>query len=203
MTIWGQWALIAALAILSSPASANISIYQCIDVDGCTFIPEDGIFVTNSDYTLFTNGKKFRFIFTLESLDPSARFYLDEPNQVDNLSQIRTVDGLTRLRSMPVQYTFDQSVKPLLTTILIKTPRTFDYCDTPGPLGQVCSVDYNVWGNRTSFVVSANSPVTMFFRTEPVPEPLTWAMMLIGFGLTGLTVRHHQRRLLKSRGLVA
>jgi len=34
--------------------------------------------------------------------------------------------------------------------------------------------------------------------TPPVPEPATWAMMLLGFGAIGLSMRHRRRKALQA-----
>lgn len=44
-------------------------------------------------------------------------------------------------------------------------------------------------------VGQANAPVTRFtFATAAVPEPATWAMLIVGFGMVGVTVRRSSTR---------
>lgn len=56
-------------------------------------------------------------------------------------------------------------------------------------------------GNHTLTVIgnivagpTASYSGTINFNTAPVPEPSTWAMMLLGFGATGLMLRRRNRR---------
>lgn len=51
----------------------------------------------------------------------------------------------------------------------------------------------SVTGNITAGPTASYSG-TVNFLTAPVPEPSTWAMMLLGFGATGLMMRRRNRR---------
>lgn len=39
-----------------------------------------------------------------------------------------------------------------------------------------------------------SDPITVTMTASPAPEPVTWSMMIVGFGLSGMALRHSRRR---------
>ena len=75
--------------------------------------------------------------------------------------------------------------------------------DPSGGIAQSANANntYLVQGDlMTAIMVSSSSPIKLFkqnsinFATAPVPEPATWALMLLGFGGVGLALRRGRRR---------
>lgn len=57
---------------------------------------------------------------------------------------------------------------------------------------------YNAIGDTSAYVLDHASPTTGFgrnyaFRVAGIPEPATWAMMLVGFGASGAMLRRRRR----------
>lgn len=64
-------------------------------------------------------------------------------------------------------------------------------------LGSICQ-DETATYTAQSFAVTLTDTETGISRIlAPVPEPSTWAMMLVGFGAIGLRLRRKQRTLLR------
>lgn len=56
---------------------------------------------------------------------------------------------------------------------------------------------YSVWAQEAS---SGTAPYSFDFIVAMVPEPSSWAMMLLGFGTIGLALRRERRMLLAAAG---
>jgi probable HAF family extracellular repeat protein len=59
----------------------------------------------------------------------------------------------------------------------------------------VTGLTFNVTGPTT--IAMSQTPVTTFVGNGAVPEPASWAMMIIGFGLVGGAMRSKRRRLVR------
>jgi len=76
------------------------------------------------------------------------------------------------------------------------TQKFFDECSTDAPSPFPCRLDFqpprfyltvgDSWGTGEGFIVE-------LLETTAVPEPATWAMMIIGFGLVGAASRYCRR----------
>jgi hypothetical protein len=79
------------------------------------------------------------------------------------------------------------------------TPRT-EYFSKPDHCGSVPCVQYfsELWfaDFNASFSGTNGTPVSGYvtFTITPVPEPATWAMMVVGFGLGGAAIRRSRDR---------
>ncbi|WP_162257179.1 PEPxxWA-CTERM sorting domain-containing protein [Phenylobacterium sp. Root700] len=53
---------------------------------------------------------------------------------------------------------------------------------------------YNYSTGQYDVELNLSSPTTLAVTTAAVPEPATWAMMILGFGLAGVGIRDSRRR---------
>jgi hypothetical protein len=109
---------------------------------------------------------------------------LDGPNQVERIDFFRTADGFSQEFSLePFNFTFLQNILPGATEILAGGPASFFNCNASGPIGELCGIRYDIFGNGTSLTIFASS----------VPEAEMWAMMIVGFGLVGFAARRRRK----------
>ena len=52
--------------------------------------------------------------------------------------------------------------------------------------------DFDEWS--TNFQMNSSTPFTYTFTISPVPEPETWGLMVLGFGLVGFALRRKSRQ---------
>ena len=186
----------AALLLLTAPGAANASvsfetIYACEFV-GCDVDPADGPtgFV---DYTVTADGHFYRW--DLLTDDPHASVELGPPNQVDANLTIANGDGTFHYdATFDVPYVFELVVfRPGRVSYRVWAPRDFNTCGPNSPAGQVCGASHEVFGNSTGIYVTADAPFHLTFREVAVPEPGTWALMILGFGGVGAALRTRRR----------
>jgi hypothetical protein len=84
---------------------------------------------------------------------------------------------------------------PVMTGVLtlndgILTGTNFSYMGGPADRGEPGGAYYNLSAPTFSVAFVRSSDTT-----APVPEPATWALMLLGFGAIGWTMRQRSRRL--------
>jgi hypothetical protein len=110
--------------------------------------------------------------------------FVSEPTQLDRFDFFREADGVINQvpNFDPFDVTFIPTILPGFTDILVGGPRSFFTCNEPGPIGELCGVRYNIFGNASAIVI---------FRST-VPEPDIWLMMILGFGFVGVKARRRR-----------
>jgi PEP-CTERM motif len=109
--------------------------------------------------------------------------FVSGPTQLDRIDFFRDANGFFDVPNFePFDVTFIPTVLPGLTNIIVGGPLSFFRCNEPGPIGELCGVRYNIFGNASSIEI---------FRST-VPEPESWAMLLLGFGLIGMMARRRR-----------
>ncbi len=185
-------ALVAALGLAASQAQAADFFGNCGGA-GCTLQPGDYY----QDYALPTDGHSYLWSFKLTSSDPDATIYLGGPNQRDAYQTTSLGGGqfFTEVIA-PYPYTFIRHAAPGLVSFEVRGPISFDSCSVATPASRLCAQRFYIWGNGTPLTVIAKAPVTMFFSISPIPEPATWALMVLGLGAVGATLRARRRQTL-------
>jgi hypothetical protein len=82
------------------------------------------------------------------------------------------------------------------TPVLVTTPYVGGNLPLPGRPSETPMVNRFVFNNQTGYSLNYNaifSPVQVVL--QPVPEPATWAMLIIGFLGTGVALRRRRREL--------
>jgi PEP-CTERM motif-containing protein len=146
------------------------------------------------DYTV---APREQWNFWLDTTDPLATISLDRPNQVDQT--LLYTDGHAS-GIYGGTYRWDVFQSPGKLSIQVDEPVSWNDCATPGVVG-LCAVTYNVWGNGTTYLhVNSTEPWTLQWSvTSIVPEPATWAMMLMGIAGLGAALRANRRSIDSAR----
>ena len=192
----GLFAVAVTVLLVGAPMAARAEVAIDCRVTPCTIDPQESPFFL--DYTIEPDGHWYRWDFILASADPSATVDLEEPNQVETHVYKKLLDGSI---SMEFQsggaFVFEKVVsRPGLVSYRTWAPRDYDRCasSSPGDIAP-CGETHVVWGNGTFFNVYGDAPVDLLFRAVAVPEPATWAMMVVGFGSIGAAMRSRRRTL--------
>ncbi|MFD1610848.1 PEPxxWA-CTERM sorting domain-containing protein [Sphingomonas tabacisoli] len=188
----GLVAAVLAAVFACAPAGAAISGSGC--TNGCSFNTSDFEYFSS---TLPPDGQTHIYTYRLQSSDPGLTMGIGRPNQAEGVVFHKTVDGYTSDFIQTSDYTFKTFTAPLLTKIVFQAPKNYFDCANPAlAVGSVCGTSFYYWHNDTFVSWSnRNVDVTLFFSEQlfaPVPEPATWAMMLIGFGVAAGAVRRRR-----------
>lgn len=189
---------IAALVLFGSSAARATTIFAC--GSGCIYDPVFGPF--SQDYTVPADGRTHRWDLAFTSADPSTTVTWDAPTQVEAILIYNRGGGVfeTVLGSDAVPFLFTQILAPTLTSYLVRAPANFDTCTGSVASAAPCAAGYHVWGNGTSLHVAGSAPLTITFTDTVVAEPRTWALLIAGFGATGVLLRCKRvRRELRTR----
>jgi len=191
-------AAIAGVVLLGLPAAARAedpyafnSMYGCI-AHVCDVDPADGPNFFN-DYTVPSDGRHYRWDFIFD--DPNATLFLAPPNQVESFFLRAAGDGTFDFIFNPnVDFQFERVIDlPGRVSYLVAAPRSFDTCGPATHAGVICRAQYDVFGNSTFLTMNADAPFHLTFREVAVPEPGTWALMILGFGGIGAALRARRR----------
>jgi hypothetical protein len=190
-----RWAKCAATAasflILASPAHASL---ESSFLDQDVYLTSESFFLP-LDYTVPSDGLTRQWDFGIESADPDATLTLSAPNQVFTILWKVGPGGVIGSQLGPdPDYVFSQLYSgPGLVSYLVSAQKSFNFCDSPGPVGSTCGADYFVWGNAAPMLIQSDAPVTIHLTSTVVPEPTTWALMILGFGGAGAMLRRRRR----------
>ncbi|WP_254514869.1 PEPxxWA-CTERM sorting domain-containing protein [Novosphingobium sp. G106] len=191
--------LAAAVALWAMPASAAV-LYPNISVNVAAF----GV------------GTRIEFAL-LDPLPPGTQLNFPRFNQYASYKLVWAGDHTTSAEYTPLfNYEFvTRIVEQTPTSFIIDYGATGDYADC-GPssvIGEVCGFVHEGFSNSSNYPVTTpdfsqtlNIPLryTLITRTgaeynptimppEAVPEPATWALMIMGIGLAGSAMRRRQR----------
>ncbi|MFL6743267.1 MAG: PEPxxWA-CTERM sorting domain-containing protein, partial [Sphingomicrobium sp.] len=133
--------------------------------------------------------------FWLGNDDPLATISLTAPNEV--FSIVRTAGGGWGSGADP-SFLWESTSGPGWLSVRVRGPKSWNNCSDPGAVG-ICAVENYIWGNGSFLTVSSTQPGELHFRSTvlAVPEPATWAMMLLGFGAVGFSMRRKREGLLQ------
>ncbi|WP_313538119.1 PEPxxWA-CTERM sorting domain-containing protein [Sphingomonas sp.] len=172
----------------SSCTANSACIFQNISVksgEGWNFdgtIPDDGrrwilrAFVTPG-YTAAVQGPNQVDHFDVYR-DGMGGFYYDFSIARYDFTGPSYVSGLSTAQWDVYDYYFQPGVRP------------FDNCATPGPADSKCGAFTNWFWNAGGLTVSGPQGVAQVqLGLLAVPEPASWAMLIIGFGLIGGVAR--------------
>lgn len=177
----------AALTLAATPALAAFG--PTCPTGGCVYDPLEETFygtgVFGFDYTVPPSGVSYLWAIDYTSRDPAATLFLTDPNETDVVYTVRTGTGFFTIVDLNPKYRFAETVKPGRTTIAVRAPRQFDFCATPGPVGQTCAADVQIFGNGTELIATGGAPIFVTFSESVVPEPSAWTLLVAGFGLVG------------------
>jgi hypothetical protein len=131
--------------------------------------------------------------------DPSVSVDLASPNEVFSIEKVSNGGGSTHTQIGGAPYSWQEVIAPGHTVIRVRAAADFNTCGPTSPFGVVCATTQNVWGNGTELKVSRNGvglrdpdAVTVYLTITGVPEPATWAIMLVGFFGIGLALRRRR-----------
>ena len=186
------WVALCAAGMLAWAGSVGaVTIYNCLG--GCVIA--DGTFA--ADYTIPSDGQAYQWDFFVS--DPSVSVSLRSPNEVFSIEKVSNGDGTTHTELGGAPYSWQEAVAPGHTTIRVWAAADFNTCGPASPFGAVCATTQNVWGNGTQLEASRNGvglrypdTVTVHLTIAGVPEPATWAMMLVGFFGLGSALRRRR-----------
>lgn len=179
--------------------TANSScIFQDLWVDS-----NDG---TNFDGTIPDNGQSW---IVRAFVTPGYTVAVQGPNQVDHFDLYRDGMGGVYYDYTPGSYQFTgPSYVASLSTAQWDVydyyfrpggSKPFNDCATPGPADSQCGAFTNWWWNAAGLSVSGpNGTANVRLGLLAVPEPASWAMLIVGFGLVGGFLRRRARVLARA-----
>jgi hypothetical protein len=186
----GAMVACAPTAALGAVIDHSFIEFQCdVELGGCGA----GIFQPSLDYEIPDNGQTYKWTYLIKV--PGATFEIGAPGQVEQLKYYRAETGYNVLNGPDFHYRFDETVAPSITTVFAWVPKAKSFpCNE---VGELCSVNYRVWGNGTQAYFTGIPPSLDKFYVEQyietVPEPSTWATLILGFGAVGLAARRAAR----------
>lgn len=163
----------------------------------CNYDPSLGV-VYLMDFSVPTDGTTQQWDFWLTNGDPSATLSLSSPNET--FTQTFYGNGSTDFSGDVPGYKWSTTSSPGHLSIRVSGPRSYNNCSNPNIVG-VCGVEYFIWGNGTALDVNSDSPGIISWSVATVPEPATWAMMLLGFFGLGAALRTCSRRVAASSAM--
>lgn len=176
--------IVGAVVALLCAMPAQAGPFNC--QNGCDYPIDLGPFFV--DYSLPSDAITYVWTFRLEADDPNTTVSLAPPNQADHTT--RYFGGGSTFTSRDFPFRYEQVITPLLTTITVWAPKSYNNCASGGPIGEICAEKFDVWGNGAYLYFNTTSDtVRLFSSITAVPEPATWAMMISGFGLAGAAMR--------------
>jgi len=187
--MWWAATTMAAAMLVGGQASALI-LNAC--AGGC---PIQGGALFDVDYTVAADGQSYRWDLWSDASDPNLLITLNAPNEAFDVDTVSNGDGTFHTDSFLLGATFawNEIVQPGHTTIFTRALQTdFNHCSAGSPAGEVCAAQFNVWGNGSAILVNTQDDVRVFFSQTALPEPATWAMMLLGFFGLGTALRRRR-----------
>lgn len=201
-------AVVLAFVVMAEPAEAAF-VAPCGDPSApwrgsCDYFPSGGSRPYDMDYSV--TGASEQWDFWLEGNDdPGAVIDLNEPNQVFRRIGWKDSSGRISYEDAPTQgYSFTKILSPGRLTVLALGVHSYDRCANPLIFG-ICADYNNVWGNGTVLGVNSDRRGILRFSNTVldagsyvgfIPEPSTWAMMLMGFFGLGTVLRARKRKAL-------
>ena len=207
-----NWKILAAVAVLAAgAASQSQAATFSLSLSG------DPTNFSESNF-IFNNESYDRFYLTLDGLNAGNAITVSQGDEIDStvtlssLYTIGTAPGHTNIleirsgSSFPSENTAGNGTFTFFNGADVVA--TFNYSSSTS--GQLAAYAANFPPNNPAFTfdsftnnftitdlaTSATLDGSAFFYdlTTPVPEPTTWAMMMVGVGAAGLMLRAGQRR---------
>lgn len=187
-------ALFSTLAGLFAASSAHAGILVYCDFEPCSGSAGGG--TVYLDYTV-PNGYAENWTFSLHNGDPDATISLSQPNEIDVYGYYRLPSGEVVRDFLPdpvVVWSWEESHGPGWANYRVSGPANWNHCDDPTSLG-LCGVEYDIWGNLAAISISTDRPWKLHWRVTvlPAPEPVAWALMILGFAGVGARLRQRRR----------
>lgn len=186
---------IAVLALLGAAAWADAA-QACVIAPGNGCLVDPNFQEGYADYSLTPDGHTHLWLLKMDGPDKKATLSLDAPNMIFGFDLIRQ-NGMAQSISGPdPEWSFSSIQHGLTLYVATKMERAYNDCSLPGPEGVLCGRWGIVWGNGTGFLLDATGPMTIrISEIVGVPEPATWAMMIIGIAGVGTSLRNRKQNL--------
>ena len=183
-----KFAGFAATALMLMPSFAQAKVYS-FDYSGG---PSNGLFsvaaeiTTENTFDTTTNG------YDITGIAGTVRV------KTTSGVSVETISGLVPIQRPPLP--FDNGVYIYDNVFFLSEP----HFDNAGLLftaqSDAITYTYNLYTVGADYLLSSNNPIGNFNPgvaansfVASVPEPSTWAMMLLGFGGLGITARRRKR----------
>lgn len=188
--------LAVAFSVLVPSAAHALILYDDYCGGGEFYYDPQSCTQYSVEYTVPSDGTEVKWTFWVDNDDPTTQLSLASPNQVDYYRTYRLAGGELYSEFGPVDkpYKFEPSLEAGFLTVRARGPKAWDICDDASVIG-LCAVQYNIFGNSAVLSISSGSPGPLRWSVTAVnvPEPATWALLILGFGATGAVLRRRRR----------
>lgn len=181
---------VSAICIATPSAAASFLVEHGVDATACNTASSSGPFNTGQVITHNSSGCQGGYSVFLDTAAKTITFTTALAPFADYRFSEFVVSGIT------------ETTITSLSTLQINP--LFNTTENPAPVPQLSFTDSSIrifFGERSSsapiFDFSTNGGQAIFAYnavSSAVPEPATWAMMLLGFGFVGGVMRSAKRR---------
>jgi hypothetical protein len=151
-------------------------------------------FFPSAAWPLNSNSGSFTLTFYLTNAAVDGLSTNPSANETTLLSNFGTFVPGTNYSFTGDAFTYDPSLGNLLLDITTPgAPNASNVLYFSSAKGDPMSNLYRS-GGTGAFATGTNGLITRFSEPNEVPEPTTWAMMLVGFGAIGFSMRRRSKR---------